>query len=268
MARYKLSELMSLHPNKINKMSTEEKRSIARQLAGYAKQRVQRNMKYYEKHPDIPRPMAYREGRQQKWKKRPIYQDGELIEEGERRLSAADIAWKDYDFSITGKMSDNELRAKIARIRTFLSTKTSTVEGWKEELIKIKKRIGAKGQYMSNEDWAELWDLYALIKAEAGGIINTKGGSDDVQEYIRNIQVQGSALELDREDKRILLRGDYNGAYEMGLSMTDYHEGLLKEYNEWKRANPKQNLTFVQWRLDAYDSDKEWVNPVEFYSGQ
>ena len=264
MARYKLDYLMSLSPNAINKMSRQEKLLVAKELARYAKQRISRNATYYEKHPEVPRPMAYRE-RQQKYADK---------KQGIVKVKVRDVVWAEYDFSVTSKMTDNELRSKIARIRAFMRTKTSTVKGWQKQLGKFVARVksATRREELTADEYEEIWDWYKIMESESGGYRNVEGTSDDTQEYLKDVQEEGSVHGMDETEIGAIFRLDSRGAQETKKSLTDYHKWLLKEYEEWKQANPKEDIGFAQWRLRAYEQGdnqlEKWTNPVEFYSGK
>lgn len=83
----------------------------------------------------------------------------------------------------------NKLRSEFARARSFLSSETSTITGWKRHINKMKKRLadelGLTYKQVSEQlDIGKMYDL--LHKAQESGLVSSYRGSKG-SEQARNI---------------------------------------------------------------------------------
>ena len=248
-----IKKILDLNPNEINKMSLKEKNQLAKQAATYARTRIRNLNDYSQSHPNYPKPPALRRRR-----------------EGGRK---EDVVWAEYDFTYKANMTDNELRAFIAKTRQFLRTKTSTVEGWQKYVRDFKKRLDWRvGKRLTRNQFETFWDVYSVVSDNDFSKYQImQGQSEDLQEYVKDIVEESSISNLDETAQRIVTDLDIRGAYEEGMSLPEFIEDLKFQYERYKIANPNYGGTFSEWRLKAYDQDpthREWNNPVEFYFGE
>ena len=114
------------------------------------------------------------------------------------------------NFSVKGK-NQGQLQGEFARVRQFLTSKTSSVKGAKKVFESAMKRIGAPDA----ETASKLWEVYNRVKEMYPDLV-TRLGSDRIQQMIRQENIQ------DPEELILSLQERIENEY----------EGLEEEYQE------------------------------------
>lgn len=137
----KISDLLSIPWEKINKMSYDEMYKYQKQIGIYAERRRKTALAAYQRN-DIPLPTIYK-----------------------------DEANTKFSFKPSG--NKNDLRRQISKTRNFLEAKTSTIKGWKDTLKNFVNRLNEKvglddktiNKFELDENqYKALWDIYNKLE--------------------------------------------------------------------------------------------------------
>lgn len=137
----KISDLLSIPWEQINKMSYEEMYKYQKQIGVYAERRRKAALEAYHRN-NIPLPT--------------IYKDEVNIK-----------------FSFKPSGNKNDLRRQISKTRNFLEAKTSTIKGWKDTLKNFVDRLNEKvglddksiNKFELDENqYKALWDIYNKLE--------------------------------------------------------------------------------------------------------
>ena len=109
----------------------------------------------------------------------------------------------------------NKIRTEFARARKFLSSKTSTIKGYKEYVKETKEQIEREtGRSLSDVDVGKVFEI--LHKAQQSGIV----------------QGRGSAGSIHAREMIIDMLNDNPNA-----TLDDYLDWLDNQYTEWYEEN-------------------------------
>lgn len=137
----KISDLLSIPWEQINKMSYEEMYKYQKQIGAYAERRRKAALKAYHRN-NIPLPTIYKD----------------------------EVNTK---FSFKPSGNKNDLRRQISKTRNFLEAKTSTIKGWKDTLKnfvdRLNEKVGLDDKYINKFELDEnqykaLWDIYNKLE--------------------------------------------------------------------------------------------------------
>lgn len=137
----KISDLLSIPWEQINKMSYEEMYKYQKQIGVYAERRRKAALEAYHRN-NIPLPT--------------IYKDEVNIK-----------------FSFKPSGNKNDLRRQISKTRNFLEAKTSTIKGWKDTLKNFVDRLNEKvglddksiNKFELDENqYKALWNIYNKLE--------------------------------------------------------------------------------------------------------
>lgn len=172
-----INDIVNLSDQDIRNMSTSELQKYVKKAGEYSSERRRRAIDAIIKD-NLPIPTAYKD-----WGVKP-----EFTSKGERTKWKGYAEYKSYlDVPMAGniivvedgkyitKKTDREvvgsLREQLAVYSRFLSTKTSTKEGWEKNLSKFRSRLKKKTNIKITQDnFNEFWRIYgALIEANTVG---------------------------------------------------------------------------------------------------
>jgi hypothetical protein len=137
----KISDLLSIPWEQINKMSYEEMYKYQKQIGVYAERRRKAALEAYHRN-NIPLPTIYKD----------------------------EVNTK---FSFKPSGNKNDLRRQISKTRNFLEAKTSTIKGWKDTLKNFVDRLNEKvglddksiNKFELDENqYKALWDIYNKLE--------------------------------------------------------------------------------------------------------
>lgn len=137
----KISDLLSIPWEQINKMSYEEMYKYQKQIGTYAERRRKAALEAYHRN-NIPLPTIYKD----------------------------EVNTK---FSFKPSGNKNDLRRQISKTRNFLEAKTSTIKGWKDTLKnfvdRLNEKVGLDDKYINKFELDEnqykaLWDIYNKLE--------------------------------------------------------------------------------------------------------
>lgn len=137
----KISDLLSIPWEQINKMSYEEMYKYQKQIGVYAERRRKTALEAYHRN-NIPLPTIYKD----------------------------EVNTK---FSFKPSGNKNDLRRQISKTRNFLEAKTSTIKGWKDTLKnfvdRLNEKVGLDDKFINKFELDEnqykaLWDIYNKLE--------------------------------------------------------------------------------------------------------
>lgn len=137
----KISDLLSIPWEQINKMSYEEMYKYQKQIGVYAERRRKAALEAYHRN-NIPLPTIYKD----------------------------EVNTK---FSFKPSGNKNDLRRQISKTRNFLEAKTSTIKGWKDTLKnfvdRLNEKVGLDNKSINKFELDEnqykvLWDIYNKLE--------------------------------------------------------------------------------------------------------
>lgn len=159
---HKVSTITSLTDVQIKKLTKKQLLDIAKWGQGVAETRRTRSLKAISKH-NLPMPLVYGE-----WTN--IDNHAKMLKNAPKDAQS----YRYIDFSVSSKMTINQLRNQFHYIRNFLSAKTSTVGDWKDHLKtfkqslenEVEKMTGERKtlRYLNREQFYKLWDIYNRLK--------------------------------------------------------------------------------------------------------
>ena len=112
-------------------------------------------------------------------------------------------------FSVKGK-SQGQLQAEFARVKRFLSQKTSTISGYKQVRTKVKENIGGEFKNISQE--REFWRRYKQFERDNKELVKNMGSpqvmslfynrmddlsNEDISDMLTNIYEETELEEYD-----------------------------------------------------------------------
>ena len=153
----KISDLLSIPWEQINKMSYDEMYKYQKQIGVYAERRRKAALEAYHRN-NIPLPTIYKD----------------------------EVNTK---FSFKPSGNKNDLRRQISKTRNFLESKTSTIKGWKDTLKnfvdRLNEKVGLDSKSINKFELDEnqykaLWDIYNKLE-EIQSSATTKDFYDSTQ---------------------------------------------------------------------------------------
>ena len=153
----KISDLLSIPWEQINKMSYDEMYKYQKQIGVYAERRRKAALEAYHRN-NIPLPTIYKD----------------------------EVNTK---FSFKPSGNKNDLRRQISKTRNFLQSKTSTIKGWKDTLKnfvdRLNEKVGLDNKSINKFELDEnqykaLWDIYNKLE-EIQSSATTKDFYDSTQ---------------------------------------------------------------------------------------
>lgn len=153
----KISDLLSIPWEQINKMSYDEMYKYQKQIGVYAERRRKAALEAYHRN-NIPLPTIYKD----------------------------EVNTK---FSFKPSGNKNDLRRQISKTRNFLESKTSTIKGWKDTLKnfvdRLNEKVGLDNKSINKFELDEnqykaLWDIYNKLE-EIQSSATTKDFYDSTQ---------------------------------------------------------------------------------------
>ena len=153
----KISDLLSISWEQINKMSYDEMYKYQKQIGVYAERRRKAALEAYHRN-NIPLPTIYKD----------------------------EVNTK---FSFKPSGNKNDLRRQISKTRNFLQSKTSTIKGWKDTLKnfvdRLNEKVGLDNKSINKFELDEnqykaLWDIYNKLE-EIQSSATTKDFYDSTQ---------------------------------------------------------------------------------------
>lgn len=185
---------------KLNRQQLIRRLKVANRIA---EDRRTSALDYLEKHPDMPTPLVYKN--YTKW----------------IRPKHGAIDWKNYDFDFENGESMEVLQHKLVKTRAFLSTKTSTIEGWREVLMetakKMSENLGIDVEF-TDISYKRLWRTVRRLeeKADWGGTrydnegrFNSEQARDDIYEYMTRPYLKGYGVDRLFEFAEAIMIQDY-----------------------------------------------------------
>lgn len=109
------------------------------------------------------------------------------------------------DFSVKGK-THGQLQKEFKRAKNFLTSKTSSVGGWRRERAKVRERIG--GGFSSEEEEKAYWKAYREIRSEDPALHHTYGSTETQRELRREMNNPKQLTESEKDNFRRLFPGD------------------------------------------------------------
>ena len=201
----KISDLLSIPWEQINKMSYDEMYKYQKQIGVYAERRRKAALEAYHRN-NIPLPTIYND----------------------------EVNTK-YSFKPSG--NKNDLRRKISQTRNFLESKTSTIKGWKNTLKNFVDRLNEKvglddksiNKFELDENqYKALWDIYNKLE-EIQSSATTKDFYDSTQ---RQSEIYEAMVDLQiPKDMSSDLYKDFIG------DMVDYFSKKIRNKYEETQLN-------------------------------
>lgn len=109
------------------------------------------------------------------------------------------------DFSVKGK-THGQLQKEFKRAKNFLTSKTSSVGGWRRERAKVRERIG--GGFSSEEEEKAYWKSYREIRSEDPALHHTYGSTETQRELRREMNNPKQLTESEKNDFHRLFPDD------------------------------------------------------------
>lgn len=103
------------------------------------------------------------------------------------------------DFSVKGK-THGQLQKEFKRAKNFLTSKTSSVGGWRRERAKVRERIG--GGFSSEEEEKAYWKAYREIRSEDPALHHTYGSTETQRMLRREMDESRQLSKSEKEDFR------------------------------------------------------------------
>lgn len=135
-------------------------------------------------------------------------------------------------------MSRNDLMHQYARIKKFLTAKTSKLKGWEEVRKNIQKRTGAKklfgSEYKSKKQatyWhnreIKFWELYNKLVENYGGIISQLD-SDRIQTMLYQVMQQRNYAKSN-DDISLVMNNYINSLYKSTYFNQEFDDNAYLE---------------------------------------
>lgn len=188
----KISDITNLRGEELLKLTKEELVYAIKRANTWANKRLERAIPVFQKKiendPNYPIPQVYREDSRR----------GGAIEERAKYKRFVEGSGIDARFvdplKREGDYSISLLRSQFTRVRDFLSTKTSTVEGWENVLDNwVKKLSKETGVEIRRKDYSKFWKVYNMV-----------------EEVIPEETIQGGRYELWRKVATAVTDRDYS----------------------------------------------------------
>lgn len=166
-----IKELLTLRADDVARMSRKDLALVVSQLSSAANKRLRRLEKSYMGTESRPYSVAMERG----------------------------------NFSVAGK-NQGQLQNEFKRVKDFLTSKTSTVRGWKKERARVYKRIG--GGFDNVQSEKAFWKAYReLAKSEKA--LHNSYGSTETQRLLRTeLETAQQLTEEEIKDYRGLFPDD------------------------------------------------------------
>ena len=201
----KISDLLSIPWEQINKMSYDEMYKYQKQIGVYAERRRKAALEAYHRN-NIPLPTIYKD----------------------------EVNTK---FSFKPSGNKNDLRRQISKTRNFLESKTSTIKGWKDTLKnfvdRLNEKVGLDNKSINKFELDEnqykaLWDIYNKLE-EIQSSATTKDFYDSTQ---RQSEIYEAMVDLQiPKDMSSDLYKDFIG------DMVDYFSKKIRSKYEETQLN-------------------------------
>lgn len=215
----KISDITNLRGEEMLKLTKEELVYAIKRANTWANKRLERAIPVFQKKiendPNYPIPQVYREDSRR----------GGAIEERAKYKRFIEGSGTDARFvdplKREGDYSISLLRSQFTRVRDFLSTKTSTVEGWENVLDNwVKKLSKETGVEIRRKDYSKFWKVYNMV-----------------EETIPEETVQGGRYELWRKVATAVTDRDYSNLSPTELA-TKLENDIFESYGrEWQEID-------------------------------
>lgn len=148
------------------------------------------------------------------------------------------------NFSVAGK-NQGQLQNEFKRVKDFLTSKTSTVRGWKKERQKVHKRIG--GGFDSVQAEKAFWKAYRQL-AKSEKALHNSYGSTETQRLLRaELEDAKQLTESERANYKSLFPEDSRDMLNLSnldLSVARTLIAMGNEYENQERSFGGSNAGF------------------------
>lgn len=177
----KISDITNLRGEEMLKLTKEELIYAIKRANTWANKRLERALpvlqKRIEKDPNYPVPQVYRTDKRRGGAIEERAKYKRFVEGTGTNVRFVDPLKRDGEYSIS------LLRSQFTRVRDFLDTKTSTMEGWQSVLDNWVQKLSEKTHvHIPKREYGRFWDIY-----------------NRVEESISEHAIQGGRYELWRQ---------------------------------------------------------------------
>ena len=200
----KISDLLSIPWEQINKMSYDEMYKYQKQIGVYAERRRKAALEAYHRN-NIPLPTIYKD----------------------------EVNTK---FSFKPSGNKNDLRSQISKTRNFLQAKTSTIKGWKDTLKnfvdRLNEKVGLDNKSINKFELDEnqykaLWDIYNKLE-EIQSSATTKDFYDSNQ---RQREIYEAMVDIQIPKNITQFTSEFNKEF-IGDMIDYFSEKIRNKYEE------------------------------------
>ena len=206
-----IKDITNISSEDIVKLSKEEITIYLSKANFFAKTRIKRFNRALERE-NLPSSLAYREWFEVSDKTRTTMLEKKVIKQD------TSISYQTLDFSIKTGDKLNTLRYKLKRVKSFLNTKTSTIQGLKAHINKLytnlfngDKNSLSKIKKLNPEEYKKFWELYSKIVQNKGAYEISSLQSSEIQRLLYYERVEKDlSFEKIEEDLGKLKRIKYD----------------------------------------------------------
>lgn len=206
----KIKDITDLTSEDMVKLNTKEITVLLSKANFFAKTRIKRFNKALEKE-NLPASLAYREWFEVSDKTRSTMLEKKVIDKN------SVISYKTLDFSIKDGDKINDMRYKLKRVKNFLSTKTSTIQGLKSTVNTLYKNLFKENKGLNEikklnpEEYKNFWELYSKIVQNKGAYEISSLQSSEIQRLLYYEKTEkGLSFETIEENLRKMKRIKYD----------------------------------------------------------